>query len=110
MFKQYKIPEANQFEGGPKTIAFKELTSHDEEMAAEFAGGNDNKYVIELVKQSIALLDGKPVDWGNDDVNVFWHKAGPSLRTLCVNAYVKLHKVEKKDSKSFFDSEETIVS
>jgi hypothetical protein len=67
------------------------LSPGDEQLAAERALGNDQRFADELIKQAIRAIDGLPIDETGmptpQNVERFWAQLGASSRHLLKTAW-----------------------
>jgi hypothetical protein len=106
----FTIPKTLLWEGGPAKVGFKPLSSAQELLASKLGRFDVMKSQYEAVKLSLAELDGKAVTNNEGDVDQFWEKAGPKLRTLMLGAYNKMATPSNEEDDSFFKSEAVNVA
>jgi hypothetical protein len=102
----YTIPEdARSIEAPVEKVTLKKLKGHDQEMALERGGGDPLKTGIELAKQSVVALDGKPFIPTDPDSEITWNNLDPRAREFISNAYYRLHRVSDKQVEDFLKTE-----
>jgi hypothetical protein len=80
------------------------LTDADEKLAQKRARGESLRYIDELAKQMIRVIDGKKVDWTHrvaHNPDVFWSDIGAGCRKQLINVYVRRHAFSKEATVDF---------
>lgn len=103
----YKLPK--RLANGIQTIGMVLLTPDEEIQANKRARGDNAKLAFELMKQSIAEINEKPVSLADGSIDEAWQKMESPVRQLIASAYSELNKVEEEDEESFLKSRVTKV-
>lgn len=99
----YTLPST--LANGVKSIGLRVLTA-EEELRASKAGRFDlNRINYEAVKLSIAEFDGKAIGNAEGEIDKFWNRVDPKVRSLLLQAYNKLTSPSLEETASFFGSE-----
>jgi len=101
----FTIPKTLQKDGVAKKVGIRELTSDEEITASKVGNYNIAKTEYESVKMSICSLDGKSTSNADGDVDAFWNKCGPKVRTLLLKAHNRVNTPQKDEDEDFFKSE-----
>jgi hypothetical protein len=104
----YPIPVDCRIDNWPQKVTLVQLTGDEELQSTRRARGDAAQMVYELVRESIRAVDGVPCSMADEDNNTetVWKKMHPKARSLCVQAYGKLHNPKDEDVRSFLDGEE----
>lgn len=104
----YNIPKSlrGEEEAGPSSIGLTQLTAGQELTAAKIGRFDLTAQQYAAAKLSIVQLNGKPINNNEGDVDKFWDKCDPKLRSLIMQAYNRLTTPAKEDEESFFTSEQ----
>lgn len=107
---EYTIPPSLRTEECPHASVGLHILTADEELIAAKAGGfNVLKQQYEAAKIAIGELDGKPTDPSTGQVDTFWNKCGPKMRSLILQKYNRISAPTTEEEDSFFGSEKIKV-
>lgn len=109
LLETFAIPPSLQVTGLATKVSFKLLSSEEEITASRLGQYNVVKAQTEAAKMAIAKLDGKSVDAASGDIDEFWEKGGPKVRSLLLQAYAKISSPTGDEETSFFGSQESSV-
>lgn len=99
----YDVPEALAERTGIKELGLVKLLASEEVTAAKRAGASADM-ALELVKESLRRVNGKPVTTADGTVDVEIERMDPEVRGLLASAYNELHNAKNEDVKSFLAS------
>lgn len=85
------------------------LTPEEEIMAYNRAHGDAPKVAAEMVKASLAQLNGKPVSLADGSADTEWSKMDPKVRGLLQKAWSNLHTPTDEEEKDFLASRRIVV-
>lgn len=102
----FTIPQNLHREGVAKALTMREPSATDEVLAAKTPGGAG---AFAAVKNCIVELDGKKVEQAGVEVEQFWSNCGPKVRSLLMNAYLRLFSADEEETQAFFGSQVTSV-
>lgn len=91
------------------SIGLVQLTSDEEIMATKRAANNAANMAQNLVLQSLAEVNGKPVTLADGSTDVVWKKFSPKQRGLMLAAYAELHTPDDSDVEDFLKSQKVQV-
>lgn len=101
----FTIPKSVRTSAGdPQEVTLKELTADQQQEADRLALGNRIKLGNELSKASLYAVDGKRVDHGEFESDVYWNRWSAKVRQLVIAGYGKIHNTDDAEDQSFFDS------
>lgn len=103
----FTLPENLRVTTGFSKIGLVELTADEELQAAARSGNSPVRLLWELVKQSVAYVDGKRVHTGDMSTDAFWNskkKNMPKVRSLITTAYNRIHNAAPEDADAFLES------
>lgn len=99
---RFNVPES--IPGEIRSIGLVELTAEDELRVEQRCKGAPDKRAQELVKTSLAEVNGKAVSTLNGSASNAWNEMPPKVRTLVSSAWVRLHLASDDEVESFFGS------
>lgn len=85
------------------------LTPEEEIMAYNRAGGDAAKGVAELLKASLAQINGKPVSLADGSSDIAWRDMEPKVRALLQKAWKDMHHPSEQEESDFLASRKTVV-
>lgn len=103
----FEVPPEIAKMTGITSVGMVELTAGEELMAAERARGSQFRLGLEVAKESLRSINGKPVNTGDGSIDVVWdsQREGMSyLRQLVLAAYTDIHNPKVEDLKAFLRS------
>jgi hypothetical protein len=89
----------------PATISMKQLSADEELMASKLGRGEYIRSQYAAIKLSIVALGGKPVNYSSTELEVFWERCSPKVRTLLMDWYVKETTPLREETDAFFKSQ-----
>lgn len=95
--------------GDIRSIGLVELTAEEELQVEMRCKGSSERRASEIAKASIHELNGKRAHNGNGDIDRFWNRASPKLRSLVNTAWVRAHLANDEEVESFFSSKTTSI-
>jgi len=98
----FAIPES--LANGTTSVGMVTLTAEEELLAWKRSRGENARLATELVKASLAEVNGEPVTLHDGSVDAFWKDLHPKIRQLVLTAYADLHAAEEDDQKAFLAS------
>lgn len=115
---QDEVREINEFtvpEGTPdaldpdgavlRVVGLVALKSTEEQRAHKRAkDGNGVQLAYELAKESLRVVNDKPVNLMDGSANKAWAAAGPQGRALILNGYAEIHAPKEESVASFLAS------
>ncbi len=87
-----------------ETVGIVELTGGEELSATKRATNDLIAGQFELAKESLRMVNGKPVHTWDGSADIAFNQSDPRVRTLIMNAYRRIHEPEKKDLDTFLGS------
>ncbi len=97
----YDVPEKLAKQSAIKSITLVENTAAEELMATKRSGGDPIRLALELGKQAVVAINGRPVSAGDASLDSAWDKMHPKVRNLVMHAYNTLHANTKEDGEAF---------
>lgn len=110
----YTLPESARKEVAdyemPTKIGMRALSADEELQAHRVGRAEYMRTQYDATKRSIAEFDGKAASYANGEVDKFWERCGPKVRSLLLQAYNRATSPVQEDEQSFFASAEIQVS
>jgi hypothetical protein len=103
----FKVPSS--IGGSVLSVGLVELTADEEMMAEKRAGADRPRVAVELSKQALAEVNGKPVNLTDGSADTAWNSLPAKVRTLVITAYTRLHIPSDEEMGGFFASMEVRV-
>ena len=89
------------------------LSDGDERLAQGRAMGDSNRYLSELAKAFIRVIDGKVADIddlaGPQSVSRFWDEIGPKYRTQLTRLWTQMNALSRAEQADFFARDFALV-
>jgi len=101
---RFVIPDgARSRDTDPQSVVLQELTV-SQEQAASRLGKEGALLGYELLKQSLVMVNDRPVTWKGGEKDRVIEGSSPRVRQLLLQAYGAVHSVADKDEKDFLAS------
>ncbi len=91
-------------EGDVREVGMVEITAQEEINAEKRARGDRTMIAVELAKESLRRVNGKPVLSSDGTVDSAWEAMVPKVRTFLVSAYSRMHIPTRTEEADFFSS------
>lgn len=89
---------------GVTSIGLVELTADEELMAAKRTRDDSMKLGFELIKQSMAEINGATVSLADGTTDRAWNTMSAKLRHVLLQAWHEIHKAKEEVEKGFLKS------
>lgn len=100
----YDVPRELSDTDDITSIGLVELTAEEELMAAKRTRDDSMKLGFELIKQSLAEVNGSPVSLADGSADKAWTSMGAKLRHVLLQAWHEIHKAKEDVEQSFLKS------
>lgn len=98
----FRVPQPLSDQIQITSFGIVELTASEEVLAAKKAASDAVKLSIELVKESLRLVNDEPTSTLDGTIDARWETMHPKARQLAINAYSKIHTVTMDEVGDFF--------
>lgn len=110
--RRYDVPlDLQATTSGKKieTVTLAVLSVDDQINAHTMAGGNEAKVAAEVVKMTLAAVNGRPVNSGDGSADEWLADMDPRLQELVSEAYVLNHQATEAQRSGFFQSAREVI-
>lgn len=100
----FTVPAALTSVVGMKKIGMVELTGDEELLVQRRIGAEVTRIGYEMAKESLRMLDEKPVSTSDGSADRAWNQMHPKGRALVVQAYGQIHQTKREETEAFLAS------
>lgn len=99
-------PKFKRGANDPKSITILELTLQEEDIAWKLSMGSDKGLADEMLKRSLYAVDGRVVNHGVNEAELYYARWSARFRKLAMQAFARVNNTDKSDDDAFLASEE----
>ena len=92
----------------PEKIVLRELTQDQMEMSNQLSRGDKKRSGAEAVKESLYSVDGRRVDHGEFEADVYWAKWSSPVRLQALHAWAEIHTTSKEQDTRFLATRQRV--
>jgi hypothetical protein len=105
----FKVPQACRIgPSDPEQLTIRELTSDQQIEASRLGQGNQLKAGFELAKAALYAVDGKVVNHGDFESEIYWQRFSSKVRQLASIAFANVHNTSNEEDADFLRSRQSV--